>query len=259
MATARRSWSRDELLQALSLYWRVPFGQLHAQQPDIAALARVLGRTPSSVSMKCCNFASFDPELQARGIKGLQGASRQDEAVFKEFYGRWEVLAEASAGLEAEEAEAGELPAMKTKVSAAKRPPLVTERVGTVKQRIGQRYFRGMVLAGYEGRCCITEISAPRLLRASHIVAWADDAEHRMNPRNGLCLNAIHDMAFDQGLMTLDQGHRVVFAKSLKDVMPKQVHADWFVRYEGKKIRPAERFAPDEVFLEKHRTVRFVG
>ncbi len=43
MAAGKR-WSRDELLVALNLYHKLTFGQLHARQPAIVALAEKLGR-----------------------------------------------------------------------------------------------------------------------------------------------------------------------------------------------------------------------
>src|SRR3954471_1312521 len=83
---AGRPWTRDETLAALNLYCRTPFGRLHARNPEIAALAKALNRTPSSVAMKCCNLASFDPAQRARGIRGLSKASQLDEAVWTEFH-----------------------------------------------------------------------------------------------------------------------------------------------------------------------------
>ncbi len=56
-------WTRDQQLAVLRLYFRLPFGKLHRGNPEIVALAQALGRTPSSVSMKACNFASLDPSI----------------------------------------------------------------------------------------------------------------------------------------------------------------------------------------------------
>jgi hypothetical protein len=70
-----RRWTREEHLAAFHLYSQLDFGQLHHRQPDIIALADRLSRTPSSVAMKLCNFASLDTRLQARGIRGLSAAS----------------------------------------------------------------------------------------------------------------------------------------------------------------------------------------
>lgn len=74
------------------------------------------------------------------------------------------------------------------------------------KERIGQDVFRRALLRYWEGRCPLTGITEPALLRASHIVAWADcrsDAE-RLDVHNGLLLAAHWDAAFDCGLVSFD-------------------------------------------------------
>src|ERR1700712_3820062 len=82
----RKNWTRDELLVALNLYHKLTFGQLHARQPVIVALAEKLGRGANSVAMKLSNFASLDPVLKLRGIKGLEGASALDRVIWNEFH-----------------------------------------------------------------------------------------------------------------------------------------------------------------------------
>lgn len=79
------NWTCDELLAVLALYCRLPFGKLHRGNSEVIACAQRLGRTPSAVAMKLVNFASFDPELQRRGIKGLKNARRGDRALWEEF------------------------------------------------------------------------------------------------------------------------------------------------------------------------------
>lgn len=71
----RKNWQRDELLLALNLYCKLPFGQYHNRNPEIIQLAGFVNRSPDAVAMKLSNFASFDPYHQARGIKGLANAS----------------------------------------------------------------------------------------------------------------------------------------------------------------------------------------
>ena len=146
MATGRR-WTRDELLVALNLYHKLTFGQLHARNPVVAALAENLGRTASSVGMKLCNFASFDPALKLRGIKGLEGASALDREVWREFHQNLNEAVPFS-----EEAlrklfgvdEGSELEVLPREgVRVRKRPPTgPTESTASVKQRRGQEYFR---------------------------------------------------------------------------------------------------------------------
>ena len=78
------------------------------------------------------------------------------------------------------------------------------------KVRLGQSYFRKMILANYEGKCCITGLNVPQTLRASHIIAWAEDKKHRMDPENGLCLSATYDAAFDKHLISFDEDFRMI-------------------------------------------------
>ncbi len=59
-------------------------------------------------------------------------------------------------------------------------------------------------------------LSDARLLIASHIVPWSQDKQNRLNPSNGLCLSAIHDRAFDKGLITLTDDFKIVISEELK-------------------------------------------
>lgn len=83
--------------------------------------------------------------------------------------------------------------------------PRTTEAERLVVQRVGQDLFRERLLEYWEGRCAVTELAVPELLRASHIKPWADcetDAE-RLDVFNGLLLAAHLDAAFDAGLVTV--------------------------------------------------------
>ena len=62
-----------------------------------------------------------------------------------------------------------------------------------------------MLLSNYGGTCCLTGIDIPSLLTASHIKPWA-----AATPSERLMLNALHDRAFDRGLITLDDRYPVV-------------------------------------------------
>jgi putative restriction endonuclease len=87
---ARRAWTRRELLLALRLYMTTDFGRLHRSNPDVLALAAAIGRTPSAVAMKACNFASLDPALHQTG---LSSTSRADRQIWNEFHADSESLA----------------------------------------------------------------------------------------------------------------------------------------------------------------------
>ena len=64
------------------------------------------------------------------------------------------------------------------------------EKERLVKVRVNQCIFRTIILATYNNTCCISGINNPDLLIASHIAAWSKDEKNRLNPMNGLCLNA---------------------------------------------------------------------
>jgi len=143
---------------------------MHARNPKIIEVARLLGRTPSSVAMKLVNFASVDPEQRARGIRGLSSHSRADEQVWEEFRSNWDEMALAS------ETTLRSLQAGRTNLgdSAAdfrypdENAPTETER--KVKIRTMQGFFRKVVLAAYGSKCCITGNPVEDLLVASHVL-----------------------------------------------------------------------------------------
>jgi hypothetical protein len=89
--------------------------------------------------------------------------------------------------------------------------PRTTEAERMVIQRIGQDVFRDALMVYWGGRCPMTGISEPGLLRASHIVPWADctDAQ-RLDVHNGLLLSALWDAAFDKGLLSFNDDGAVL-------------------------------------------------
>lgn len=84
-----KPWVRQQLLVAFSLYVRLPFGRLHARNPDIIQHTMLMGRTPSSLAMKLTNIASLDPAITSTGRVGLKGASNADRAMWLEMKADW--------------------------------------------------------------------------------------------------------------------------------------------------------------------------
>lgn len=121
------------------------------------------------------------------------------------------------------------------------------------KARVNQGFFRKMILAAYETQCCVSGLNIPEVLRASHIVGWADDEENRMNPANGLCLSATYDAAFDRHLISFDEDYRMVFSPVLKKFYSNEAFNKQFAAFEGEQITLPKRFCPDQELLEKHR------
>ena len=230
----QRGWSRDELIVAFNLYCRIPFGRIHNRNPLIIELAHALGRTPSALSWKLANFARLDPALKKRNIAGARHGARTEIEVWNEFRDDWERLAFESERLRERITGHNEESAVETTVF-----PEGTTRERLVRTRLNQGFFRAAILAAYGSKCCITHCSLPQLLSASHIVPWAIDVKNRTNPRNGLCLNALHDRAFDCGLLTVTPNLAVKIsprAKQTTDFGTREL----LLKYEGKFIwRPS--------------------
>jgi putative restriction endonuclease len=243
-------WTREELIVAFNLYCKIPFGKIHIHNPEIISLAKVLDRTPSAVSWKLANFASLDPFLQKRNIAGASHGSKLDAEIWNEFNGDWDKLAFESEKLLAQ--KVGKRVEEVSEVDLFDLPKTGKERESIVKIRVNQSFFRKVVLAAYNYQCCITGLEIPELLNASHIIPWSKNEANRVNPRNGLCLNAIHDRAFDRGLLTITPEFTVKVSKSVKQVNASGAVQDFLLRYDGLKINKPARFLPDPQFLKYH-------
>jgi putative restriction endonuclease len=207
------NWSREELIIAFNLYCKIPFGRIHNRTPEIIALAETLGRTPSAVSWKLANFARLDPALQDRNIAGASHGSKLDVEIWEEFNHDWDKLSFESEKLLAE--KTGKRVEEIAEIETIDLPKEGKEREAFVKIRVNQNFFRKAVLASYNFKCCITGLGIPELLNASHIIPWSKDEANRVNPQNGLCLNAIHDRAFDRGLLTVTPEFKIKISKSI--------------------------------------------
>jgi len=251
-------WTRPELLIAFRLYCQTPFGRLHKTNPEIVEIAKAIGRTPSAVAMKLTNIASLDPKIKQQGKKGLGNASKADKELWAEFEANPDAIAlEVEAQFEALLADNPTLSSHLDKKFNLPTGP--TESEATVKTRRVQRFFRSAVLAVYESRCALSGIQVPELLIASHIIPWKDAPTRRADPRNGLCLNALYDRAFDRGLFTFDESLRVVIAPAIRNSESRGQGSISFVELEGVSLNLPVRFEPDREALAWHRERVFVG
>jgi len=244
----RRSWTRKELILTFNLYCKLPFGKLHSRNPDIIYLAEQIGRTANAVALKLVNFASLDPELKKRGIKGMSSCSKHDKLIFEEFNNNWDKLVLESEllldSLETKKLENIELDTIIEKTGE--------EKLTLVKTRVNQNFFRKMVLVNYDEKCALCSLNHTSLLMASHIVPWSQNKEHRLNPKNGLCLCAIHDKAFDRGLISFDENLTILFSNEITKIKEKSF-VDYFGQFEGQELNVPKKFYPSLEFLEFHR------
>lgn len=252
MKAGTSRWTRDQLIVALYLYDILPFSSFDRKNLMVQRFASLINRTPSAVAMKLCNFASLDPIITSSGRKGLVSASKADKAIWAEMNSNWSVFSQlkldAISALEVDDSEI---------LDEEELVSLPDSFIGEEKQvqtrvRVGQNLFRKSVLSSYNFKCCISELSVPRLLVASHIIPWKDNQDNRLNPRNGLCLSMIHDKAFDLGMLTITE--------DLKVLISKKYHSDndeFFQSslgsFDGKELVLPNKFSPDQEFLAYHR------
>lgn len=243
----RKVWTREETIVTLWLYFQLPFAGVNKNHPEVLKYASILQRSPSSVSMKIGNFGSFDPELLKDGIKGLTNTSKLDREIWNEFYNKWELLVITTDDILLRYAQSEE-----SRIAVPENFKEGLERTVEVKQRVNQNFFRNMILASYNTTCCITGISLPELLIASHIIPWSQDNTHRLNPHNGLCLNALHDKAFDTGLITITPEYRIKVSEKLKDSY--SLNSNWQDMFDidNQNIKLPDRHKPDRDFLDYH-------
>ena len=247
---ANAPWTRQQLLVAFWLYCRLPFGRLDRRNPQVVEFAAAIGRTPSALAMKLVNIASLDPAITTTGRRGLSAASANDREMWAEMQENWGAFAvEMSRAVEDVQPNQPE-PTLQTDLGG--------EQLTTIPVRIGQRFFRDALLSAYRGRCCITGLATPELLIASHIVPWHEDRANRVNPRNGLLLSALHDKAFDRGLITVAEDMTVRVGSGLADE-GDSFFAEAIGAYDGRPIELAEKFQPEREFLDYHREEVFRG
>ena len=243
-----KHWTKEETILALALYCKIPFGKINHYNKQVKDLAHLIGRTPSAVSMKMCNFGRFDPALMARGVVGLAHGSRLDKEVWDEYYQNMEELIEQTSVFDG----ASEVIIPDEELQL----PIGETRMTLSKSRKGQAFFRSTVLSAYNNTCCITGMAIPSLLQACHIKAWSesDPVTERTNPINGLSLNKLHHAAFDEGILTIDTDYRILISKTAKDRYSNDAFRENFIKYEGKTIILPERFLPSKEMIEYHNS-----
>lgn len=251
-------WNREETILAFELYCKTTFGKISQSNEDVIELANLLGRTPGSVALKMHNLAHHDPELKKRNISAMSHGSKLDGEVFEEFTADWMNLSFQAQQIRAR--MQGKSMEEIIDLGDIMNIPPGQYREHIMKARVGQYFFRMSVLNAYSNRCCVTGIKKDELLIASHIKPWAvsDEKSERTNPMNGLCLNALHDKAFDRGLITITTNYKIAVSPHLKEAEMDSKTKEWFMSYDHKKIMLPDKFYPQRDFLEYHNDIVFL-
>ncbi len=247
MLSPKKDWTESEVEEAIDLYVRTPFGRIHMRNPDVLALAAKLDRTPGSIALKMANLASLDESLDR---KGMANASKLDRKVWGNFFeglkswgGQLSSAIDVTPVLGFADNEQAILVGSPQGINL--------RRIANVRQ--GQDYFRRIILSSYDERCAITGIKQKEFLVAGHIKSWALDPENRMNPRNGICLNRLHDKAFEEGLFSIQTDGKIEYSRHLLPATRDKMIA----MNDLGRFQEPRRFKPDPAFLEYHRDTIF--
>ena len=255
--TARRNWSREELILALSVYFQLPFGRLNRSTPEVMELAHLLGRTSNSAALRLVNFAACDPYIINSGRTGMPAGIPVCKPIWDEYANDKERLFFEAQQIRAE--------LMQNSIEESLNIPQTLlvgkEKETIIKQRVNQSVFRTMILQNYENKCAITGINVPDLLIASHIIPWADStAEQRLAPENGICLSALYDKAFDRGLITISpDDYTITLSSALLEYETKDYFDKHFGSIAGNKIIMPIEHAPNRDYLAYHKERIFKG
>lgn len=205
-----------------------------------------------SLVLRMRNFQFLDPGVTGEGKKGMSHVAKMDKQIFEEFQNDWGnlgALAEETVGLALFDA---------TPEKGARPISSLTEKNKVSRER---HFFRASVFASYGNKCCITELTLPTLLVASHIKPYSKcrTSSDRTDPHNGLLLNTLHDKAFDQGLITVTKDYKIRVSQKVKDYADDSFTKTCLVSLEGQKIILPRNFLPATECLEYHNDVIFKG
>lgn len=253
MKKGQRLWTKEELLITLNLYSKTPFGKLHKGNTDVIHVSKLINRTPSAVAYKLVNFASLDPSLQNRGIKGMSNASKLDKQIWNEFY---QNLSESV--YESESLIAKKENRTLEELYSIHQNKKGEEKKSLVKRRVNQSFFRKMILASYNETCCITGLKQKELLIAGHIKPWSLFSEERLNPQNGISINSLHDRAFEVGLISINPDLKIIVSNELLKSKDEKIEFFFKIYHQKNMILPS-KFLPDKSFLEYHFEEKFRG
>lgn len=245
-------WRREDVIVAYALYCVTPLNKINPSNKVIQQVSARLGLPIGSLVLRMRNFQFLDPAGAGEGGKGMSHVAKMDRQIFEEFQNDWgslSALAEGASGLALFEG---------TPEKGAKPISSLTERNKVSRER---HFFRASVFAAYENRCCITGLTLPALLVASHIRPYSRcrTSSDRTDPRNGLLLSTLHDRAFDQGLITVTKAYVIKVSQKIKDHANDSFTKSCLSDLEGRKIILPRGFLPDPDCLEYHNDEIFKG
>ena len=210
-------------------------------------MARAIGRSPSALAMKLTNIASLDPAITQSLRTGLRNASANDRAMWREMEADWRRFA-VETRLALEEVARDWLPTTQSSSTQWRNrlqlPGWGGSGPSKTTARMGHDFFREAVRSAHTTNAAASPAClSPRSSSPVTSSPGATTAANRANPRNGLLLSALHDKAFDRGILTITDDMTV-------RVSPKYTEStgNYFtsaiVNYEGSPISLPEIVRP---------------
>lgn len=256
-------WTRDEFILVMNLYTKIRYGQFNNRNAEVIRLANLIGKTPGAVAYKLVHLSSQDPYHKNRGIKGLDNPGKNAIEIYKEFSANWdEMLYESEVLLAKYQNKTIEEVYFETEEVNKINSNILIGKNGSdvqrlVKARVNQSLFRKVIVANYSNTCAICGLDIEKLLVASHILKWSENQSQRLNPENGLCLCNIHDKAFEEGYIGIQNDYSIKISDKLRSMKEKNTFEALFKRHENKSIILPDKFYPNILFLEQHLNSRF--
>ena len=243
----RNSYTKEQEILIIDLYTRTPTARIRDSNPEIIALCDFFNdngyhSVVSGIRNKMENLKSVDPEYTADGRTGRNNI-RQG---FKELW-----LEELRSGF----SELDKHVEWAVSEIVKHSPADAAGAMPVWRHRSGQANYRDRVLAAFDNSCCISGIQTPDLIQACHIKPYRicerdGMEEQKTDVRNGLCMSVLHHKAFDSGLITIDEEHRLLISSEWEDLADDDT---FFRPYEGRRIRETSRTIIGEEYLEYHR------
>lgn len=251
------AWTHEEMILVLNLYLKLPFGKMDRRNPDVIRLANIIGRTPNAVALRLVNYASYDPQLQRRGIAGMAHGGKKCGEYWSEFINDRERLLYESERILAQLEGTTIEKKFEKDIRDIPQGIVGETKIREVRTRVNQNVFRQIVLANYDGKCALTGIDLSELLVASHIIPWSENEQERLNPENGICLSSLYDKAFDKGLISFTNNKRVLLSNRLKENVGKEYYAQYFEPIANVELVTPRKYHINPKFLEWHRDCIF--
>lgn len=240
------SWILSEEILALYLYFSGGRKVASRDSPLTREIAKISGKSQDSIVLKTANFRSLDPKSKSRGMRNI---SELDRYVWERYGSNSTELSKISLDILADTSIVSD----ESKLGDVKRPVShdLPDYSSETKRRVGQERVRAMALINYGEKCCLCGLDHPAVLRASHIIPWSVRSDIRGDPKNVLCLCAIHDSLFDSGFITINPDLEIIAVK------PTGLHPSFEAMLEdisGRKLSlPLVRSAyPKWEYLEYH-------